>query len=79
MRNVPSAHTRVTELKVDQLTLLDNGTFTENICTFDERRVEKDLISYAKLPWGILVLLNEHTYNQTFMEQCSTFFPERSL
>ena len=36
-------HTKVIELKVEQLTLLDNGIFTENICTFDEKKSEKGL------------------------------------
>ena len=38
-----SRHTRVTELKVEQLTLLDDGIFTENICTFHEKKSEKGL------------------------------------
>ena len=45
IRNAYSRHSRVTELKVEQLTLLDNGIFTENICTFDEKKVRKDLTS----------------------------------
>ena len=36
---------RVIELKVEQLTLLDNGIFTENIRIFDEKKVKKDLTS----------------------------------
>ena len=43
IRNASLRHTRVTELKVQQLTLLDNGIFTENICTFDERKMKKGL------------------------------------
>ena len=59
IRNASSRHTRVTELKVKQLTLLDNGTFTENICASDERKVpKKDLTSYATLLQGIQELLN---------------------
>ena len=45
IRNASSRHTRVTELKVEQLTLLDNGILTESICIFDERKMKKDLIS----------------------------------
>ena len=41
IRNASSRHIRVTELKVEQLILLDNGIFTENICTFDERKVKR--------------------------------------
>ena len=43
IRNTSSRHTRVTELKVEQLTLLDNGIFTENIYiyTFDERKMKR--------------------------------------
>ena len=51
-------HTRVTELKVEQLTLLDNDIFTENICTFDDRKVKKGLTSYATLFHGIQELPN---------------------
>ena len=58
IRNASSRHTRVTELKVGQLTLLDNNIFTENIRTFDERKVKKDLTLYATLLQGIQELLN---------------------
>ena len=52
IRNAASRHTRVTELKIEQLTLLNDGIFTENICTFDNRKVEKGLTSYATLLHG---------------------------
>ena len=45
IKNASSRHTKVTELKVEQLTSLDNGIFTENICTFDEKKVKKYLTS----------------------------------
>ena len=48
-KNASSRHTRGFELKVEQLTLLDNGILTENICTFDEQIVKKELTSYALL------------------------------
>ena len=38
----------VTELKVEQLTLLDNGIFKQNICTFDEKKVKKELTPYVR-------------------------------
>ena len=57
IRNASSRHIGVTELKVEQLTLLDNGIFTKIVCTFNERKVKKDLTSYATLIQGILELL----------------------
>ena len=42
-KSASSRHTRVIELKVEQLTSLDNGIFTENICIFDEKKSEKGL------------------------------------
>ena len=56
--NASSRDIRVIELKVEQLTLLDNGIFIENICTFDKKKVKKDLISYATLLQGIQELPN---------------------
>ena len=55
IRDVSSRHPRVTELKVQQLTSV---FFTENICAFDERKVKKDLTSYATLLQCIQELLS---------------------
>ena len=44
-KNACSGRTRVIQLKVEQLTLLDSGIFTENICIFEEKKVKKDLTS----------------------------------
>ena len=56
MGNASSRYTRVTELKAEQINF--SGIFTENLCTFNERKVKKDLTSYATLLWAILGLPN---------------------
>ena len=50
---------RVIELEVKQLTLMDNGIFTENIRIFDQKKVKKDLTSQAAFLQGIQELETE--------------------